>query len=60
MSPWEQGYVDHLGDTVTREEAARALHMSLAEFDEHVLPNLPIDITVLEWWAERNTSGDLA
>ena len=53
--PWEQGYVDQLGDTVTREEAARALHMSLAEFDEHVLPNLPIDITVLEWWAERNT-----
>ena len=56
MYPWEQGYVDHLRDTITREEAAKALHMPLSEFDQRVLPNLPIDINVLEWWAERNTS----
>jgi hypothetical protein len=56
LYPWEQGSVDHLGHTITREEAARALHMPLAEFDQRVLPNLPIDITVLECWAARNTS----
>jgi hypothetical protein len=55
VCPWDQGYVDHLGDTITREEAARALDMSLAEFDECVVPDLPIDITALEWWAERHT-----